>query len=251
MYVNGGVKNYLKEDHRTCIRNLCSCKKKAWKNIYMYLNNSSLRNSHIYDFHVFTTYSQLAYRRGQGFEFRTSLNFFQAFFSSFLFYPYLGVSNTPYLGSDVKVLHLLLVVRGRVIQCVTVGCGLHVDCVCWVVAEDPIGGWASLLFLVLRAISALFFSLWKRNTVQRPNFCLNQRVFCSLIYIEPALNSREECNKFVDLLFRVYLLCLLNGSAPVTPARCILFKFIVLLIHTAPHLYVFHTFYFTPILSHI
>ena len=58
------------------------------------------------------------YRRGQGFESRTSLNFFQAFFSPFLFCPYLGVSNTPYLGSDVKVLHLLLVVWGRVIQCV-------------------------------------------------------------------------------------------------------------------------------------
>ena len=35
------------------------------------------------------------------------------------FGPYLGVSNTPYLGSDVTVLHLLLVVGGRVIQCVT------------------------------------------------------------------------------------------------------------------------------------
>ena len=133
--------------------------------IYIYLNNSSLRNSHIHDFHIFII-SSLSfhavyhepiqrpapswlvsligralhqYRRGQGFESRTSLNFFQAFFSPFLFCPYLGVSNTPYLSSDVKALHLLLVVRGRVIQCVTVGCGLHVDCVCWVVAEDLIG----------------------------------------------------------------------------------------------------------------
>ena len=31
------------------------------------------------------------------------------------FCPNLGVSNTPYLGSDVTVFHLLLVVRGRVI----------------------------------------------------------------------------------------------------------------------------------------
>ena len=116
-------------------------------------------------------------------------------------------------------------------------CGLRLLSCCW----GP-NRWASLPFLVLRAISALFFSQWKRNTVQRPNFCLNQRVSCSLIYIEPALNSREECNKFVDLLFRVYLLCLLNDSAPLTPARCILFKFIVLLIHIAPHFYVFHTF---------
>ena len=136
--------------------------------IYIYSNNSSLRNSHIYiyDFQV-SIYNFIIilsrvhhepiqrpapswlvsligralhrYRRGQGFESRTSLNFFQAFFSSFLFCPYLGVSNTPYLSSDVKVLHLLLVVRDRVIQCVTVGCGLHVDCVCWVVAEDLIG----------------------------------------------------------------------------------------------------------------
>ena len=126
IYVNCGVKNYLKEDHRSCIRNLCSCEKKAWKNniyIYIYSNNSSLRNSHIYiyDFQV-SIYNFIIilsrvhhepiqrpapswlvsligralhrYRRGQGFESRTSLNFFQAFFSPFLFCPYLGVSNT-------------------------------------------------------------------------------------------------------------------------------------------------------------
>ena len=29
IYVNCGVKNYLKEDHRSCIRNLCSYEKKA------------------------------------------------------------------------------------------------------------------------------------------------------------------------------------------------------------------------------
>ena len=29
IYVNCGVDNYLKEDHRSCIRNLCSCEKKA------------------------------------------------------------------------------------------------------------------------------------------------------------------------------------------------------------------------------
>ena len=121
-------------------------KRRPEKNIYVYIysNNSSFRSSHIYDFHIFII-SSLSfhavyhepiqrpapswlvsligralhrYRRGQGFESRTSLNFFQAFFSPFLFCPYLGVSNTPYLGSDVKVLHLVLVVRGRVIQCV-------------------------------------------------------------------------------------------------------------------------------------
>ena len=29
IYVNCGVKNYLKEDHHSCIRSLCSCEKKA------------------------------------------------------------------------------------------------------------------------------------------------------------------------------------------------------------------------------
>ena len=33
IYVNYGVKNYLKEDHRSYIRNLCSCEKKAGKKI--------------------------------------------------------------------------------------------------------------------------------------------------------------------------------------------------------------------------
>ena len=29
IYVNRGVKNYLKEDHRSCIRDLCSYEKEA------------------------------------------------------------------------------------------------------------------------------------------------------------------------------------------------------------------------------
>ena len=29
IYVNCGVKNHLKEDHRSYTRNLCSCEKKA------------------------------------------------------------------------------------------------------------------------------------------------------------------------------------------------------------------------------
>ena len=32
----------------------------------------------------------------------------------------------PYLDSDVTVLHLLLEVRGRVVQCNSVGCGLWI-----------------------------------------------------------------------------------------------------------------------------
>ena len=31
IFVNCGVKNYMKEDHRSYIRNFCSCEKKAWK----------------------------------------------------------------------------------------------------------------------------------------------------------------------------------------------------------------------------
>ena len=31
IYVNCGVKNYLKEDHRSYIHNLCSCEKKVCK----------------------------------------------------------------------------------------------------------------------------------------------------------------------------------------------------------------------------
>ena len=31
IYVNCGVKNYVKEDHRSYLRNFCSYEKKAWK----------------------------------------------------------------------------------------------------------------------------------------------------------------------------------------------------------------------------
>ena len=31
IYVSCAVKNYLKEDHRSYVRSLCSCEKKAWK----------------------------------------------------------------------------------------------------------------------------------------------------------------------------------------------------------------------------
>ena len=33
IHVNSRVNNYLKEDHRSCIRNLCSYQKKAWKTV--------------------------------------------------------------------------------------------------------------------------------------------------------------------------------------------------------------------------
>ena len=35
IYVSFGVKNELKDDHRSCIRNFCSYEKKAWKNIFL------------------------------------------------------------------------------------------------------------------------------------------------------------------------------------------------------------------------
>ena len=50
----------------------------------------------------------------------------QIWVTLFFFCPYLGVSNTPYLGSDVTVLHLLLVARCRMILCVSVGRGLWI-----------------------------------------------------------------------------------------------------------------------------
>ena len=31
VYVNRGVKNYMKEDHRSYIRNFYGCEKKTWK----------------------------------------------------------------------------------------------------------------------------------------------------------------------------------------------------------------------------
>ena len=41
------------------------------------------------------------------------------------------------------------------------------------------------------------------------NFYQNQGVLRRSIYIEPVLTSREECNEFADLFFRIYL-CLLR-----------------------------------------
>ena len=33
---NCGVKNYMKQDHRSYKRNFCSCEKKAWKKLGLY-----------------------------------------------------------------------------------------------------------------------------------------------------------------------------------------------------------------------
>ena len=36
IYVNCGVKNYMKVDHRSYRRNFYSCEKKPWKNLGLY-----------------------------------------------------------------------------------------------------------------------------------------------------------------------------------------------------------------------
>ena len=36
LYENYGVKNYMREEHRSYIRNFWSCEKKAWKNSGLY-----------------------------------------------------------------------------------------------------------------------------------------------------------------------------------------------------------------------
>ena len=86
-------------DHRSCIRNLCSCEKKAWKKLF--LPQFKYMNFHIFTFisspqRVYNEFTQWPapswldssvgrvlhrHRRGHGFESRSSLNFFQAFFS--------------------------------------------------------------------------------------------------------------------------------------------------------------------------
>ena len=124
------------------------------------------------------------------------------------------------------------------------------------------------------------------------NLYQNQRVLRRSIYIEPVLTSREECNVFADLFFRIYL-CLsrdfvnqhvfllldLHWDSPKLPwgmqricgpfvLKTIIMPFkrlfvlwhslirslyfiqvyiFIPLIHSAPFLRAFHTFYFTPI----
>ena len=60
IYVNCGVKNYMKEDHRRYVRNFCSCKTKPEKNSGLYgIRTVDLSDHiivypavHIYDFHM-------------------------------------------------------------------------------------------------------------------------------------------------------------------------------------------------------
>ena len=76
---------------------------------------------------------------------------------------------------------------------------------------------------------------------------VNQHSLCSSIYIETALNSREECMEFAELLFWRLSLCLSRDSlSRDTPSLdlCILFKFIPL-IHSAPILCFWHILLYT------
>ena len=85
---------------------------------------------------------------------------------------------------------------------------------------------------------------------------VNQHAFCSSIYIETALNSREECIEFADLLFWRLSLCLSRDSLSRdigSLGLCILFKFIrfLYLWYIPLHSCAFDTFYFTPIFSYV
>ena len=75
--------------------------------------------------------------------------------------------------------------------------------------------------------------------------------FCSSIYIETALNFREECNEFAGLLFWRLSLCLSIDSLSCDTRAlylCILLKSILLLIpliHSAPFLRFSHLLLYT------
>ena len=77
----------------------------------------------------------------------------------------------------------------------------------WAVSEN-LTGERAYDFLFGRAISVLFCSSWSRDRVKPSIFCQSQRVFCSSIYIESALNSSEECDEFADSLFKRLSSCL-------------------------------------------
>ena len=82
-----------------------------------------------------------------------------------------------------------------------------------------------------------------------------QHAFCSSIYIDTALNSREECIEFADLLFGRLSLCLSRDSLSRDTRwldLCILFKFIFLYLwYIPPNSCAFDTFHFTLIFTYV
>ena len=50
IYGNCGVNNYMKEDHRSYRRNVCSCEKKPEKNIFDLLSYNSYFTMHHYHY---------------------------------------------------------------------------------------------------------------------------------------------------------------------------------------------------------
>ena len=85
-------------------------------------------------------------------------------------------------------------------------------------------------------------------------FC-QPECFCSSIYIETALNARDECIEFANLLFWRLSLCLSRDTLSRDTRSldlCILFKFIFLYLwYILPHSSTFDAFYFTPIFSYV
>ena len=85
-------------------------------------------------------------------------------------------------------------------------------------------------------------------------FCQPACFVCCSIYFQTAQNSREECNEFADLLFFRLSVCFSRDSLSChtrSLARSLYFIQVYIfipLIHSAPFLRAFHTFYFTPIL---
>ena len=113
--------------------------------------------------------------------------------------------------------------------------------------------WASprLAWGMQRICRPLFFRIYLCHSRD----FVNQHVFCRSIYMETALNSREECIEFADLFFLRLSLCLSRDSLSCDTRsldRCILFKFIFLYLwYIPPHSCAFDAFYFTTIFSYV
>ena len=79
-------------------------------------------------------------------------------------------------------------------------------------------------------------------------FLSTSMFFCSSMYIEPALNFREECNESTDLLSWRLSLFLSRDSLSCDTHSWDLFLY---LWYVPPHSCAFHTFCFRPIISYV